>query len=417
MGGNSTAPDTIYGGTGTATIVGDAGDDLLYGGDGRDMIEAGTGDNVIYGGAGSGKTIIGGGGDSTIWASALGQDSITGGAGNVEIFGEGGGNTITGGAGNDTIEGEALGNLISGGTGNDLLVGGEGNDTINAGIQSDTQTSYGQDTIYGDIGDQAASVAGNDQINGNAGNDLIYPGAGTNTINEGTGPGTQVFSPGVALAATYAQTPVPEQNPQLNTSASLPTQVANTGIWATLAGGAGSTIGTPSTVDGGPAIVASATTRYVAWIDTQSGIPAVYVATESGTAWGQLAGSAQGFGISGLLLAASEPAIALLASGQPIVAWTAQSEGGTSRHRSGRIQPVGEQRRGRLDRVGRFDVGRRHQPDGPRVERFTNPAGERRADGGCGSIRPVAYRISRPRSSTAHRGWRWGPGSAVRRSR
>ena len=60
-----------------------------------------------------------------------------------------------------------------------------------------TQTGYGQDTIYGDLGSTTASVAGNDQINGNAGNDLIYAGTGTNTITKGTGPGTQVFNPGV----------------------------------------------------------------------------------------------------------------------------------------------------------------------------------------------------------------------------
>ncbi len=111
--------------------------------------------------------------------------------------------------------------------------------------------------------------------------------------------------------------------------ATLPTAVADTGIWATLAGGVGSTLATPSTgTGGGPVIAASATTRFVAWIGTQSGIPAVYLATESGTSWNQLAGSAQGGGISGLIRAASEPAIALLASGQPIVAWTSRS--GTS---------------------------------------------------------------------------------------
>ena len=335
--GAGTTPDTIYGGTGTSIIIGNAGDDLLYGGGGSNSITGGLGDDVIYGGDGTGKTIIGGGGDATIWGSVGGDDSIVGGAGNVEIFGEGGSNTIDGGAGNDTIEGELTGNLISGGTGNDLLVGGEGNDTINASIPSDTQTSYGQDTIYGDIGSGSATptVSGNDEINGNAGDDLIYAGVGpTQTINPGTGPGTQVFNPGVGGAVTYAPTPIPEQNPELTVATSaaapLPTGVADTGIWATLAGGIGSSLGAPTTNNGGPAIVADATTRYVAWIDTASGIPAVYVATESGSTWSQLAGSAEQGGISGLLQAAVEPAIALLASGQPIVAWTAQTPGATN---------------------------------------------------------------------------------------
>jgi Ca2+-binding RTX toxin-like protein len=326
----NTMADTIFGGTGTATIIGNAGDDLLYGGAGSDSIVGGGGDDVIYGGAGTGKTIVGGGGNDTIWASTSGYDSISGGAGNVEIFGEGGNNTITGGSGNDTIEGELTGNLISGGSGNDLLVGGEGGDTINAGDPSQPTPGTGQDTIYGNIGSQTPLVAGNDEITGNAGNDLIYAGVGTNTINPGTGPGTQVFNPGVAAAATYTPTPIPEQNPQLNAAATLPTGVPNSGVWATLAGSAGSSLATSTTNNGGPAIVADATTRYVAWIDTRSGIPAVYVATESGTSWNQLADSAQGFGISGFLQVASEPAIALLASGRPIVAWTAQTAGGTN---------------------------------------------------------------------------------------
>ena len=373
---------------------------------------------MIYGGDGTGKTIIGGGGDDTIWASAGGDDSISGGAGNVEIFGEGGNNTITGGAGNDTIEGELTGNLISGGTGNDLLVGGEGSDTINAGDPSDTQPSYGQDSIYGDIGSTTPLVAGNDKINGNAGNDLIYAGVGTNTINQGTGPGTQVFNPGVAGATTYAPTPIPEQNPELtvatNAAAPLPTGVPDTGIWATLAGGAGSSLGAPTTNNGGPAIVADATTRYLAWIDTQSGIPAVYVATESGSTWSQLAGSAQGGGISGLLQAASEPAIALLASGQPIVAWTAQVPG-RHRHRRRRIRPHREQRRRRLGRARRFAVGRRHQPDRQSVQR-ADPDGERRADGGL--ARYVRRRVEHLREAVQRHGlgcagdWR-GVGSGI----
>jgi Ca2+-binding RTX toxin-like protein len=333
LSGAGTAADTIYGGTGTSTIAGDAGDELLYGGAGRDLITGGAGDDVIYGGAGTGKTITGGGGGATIWGSAGGQDSISGGAGNVEIFGEGGDNTILGGSGNDTIEGELTGNLISGGAGNDLLVGGEGNDTINAGDPSQASPGTGQDTIYGDTGSVTPAVAGNDQITGNAGNDQIYPGAGSNTINPGTGPGTQVYSPGVAPVAAYAETPVPEQNPVLTAAAgaaaTLPANVAASGVWTALAGGTGSSLATPTTNDGGPAIAAGATTRYVAWIDTSSGVPAVYVATESGSAWNQLAGSAQSGGISGLLRAASEPAIALLASGQPIIAWTAQNAGGS----------------------------------------------------------------------------------------
>ena len=326
MAGTGTADVTTYGGTGNDTIVGNAGDDLLYGGSGTDLIEGGAGSNVIYGGTGGGTQILAGAGNDTIWASTGGHDSISGGTGNVEIFAEGGSNTIVGGTGNDTIEGELTGNLISGGSGNDLLVGGDGNDTINAGDPSQSSPGTGQDTIYGD-------VSGNDSVTGNAGNDQIYAGAGTNTIVSGSGPGTQVYNPGVASVVTYAETPVPEQNPVLtaaaNAAAALPANVATSGVWATLAGGNGSILGTPTTNDGGPAIAASATARYVAWIDIAGGIPAVYVVTETGSAWNQLAGSAQGGGISGLLSAAAAPAIALLASGQPIVAWTAQTVGGS----------------------------------------------------------------------------------------
>ena len=298
-------------------------------------------------------------------------------------------------------------------------MGGEGNDTISAGAGT------GQDTIYGDTGSQTPAVAGNDVITGNAGDDLIYAGAGTNTINPGTGPGTQVFNPGVTGVAAYAETPMPEQDPELTaaatTAATLPTAAPNTGIWATLAGGTGSSLGSPTTNDGGPVIAAGATTRYVAWIDTASGVPAVYLATESGTAWGQLSGSAQGGGISGLLQAASEPAIALLASGQPVVAWTAQTPG-ASNIQLAEYNPAANGGAGAWVGVGNSLSAGGHQPDRQSVQR-ANPDGERRADGYCGSIPAAAWRTSTPSGSTARPGSLWAParrraaGSADRPSR
>ena len=326
------ARDTIKGGRGNDTITGNAGADALYGGYGVDSIAGGSGASVIYGGYGIGKTIFGGSGDVTIYGSDTGQDVITGGSGNDEIHGYGGSNTISGGTGNDTIEGGPGDDSIMGGSGNDLLAGDAGNDTIVAGDPS----SIGADTIYGDFATLQTGVAGDDQLFGNAGNDMIFGGLGSDYISPGTGSGTVVSEGGTAVGAGFAAPATPNPAPVNPLSvpvaaaaATLPANLQTAGIWVSLAGDPGSSLAQPGSTDMGTSIAVSGTTRYVAWVDDRSGADAVYVAAESGSAWSELAGSAEQGGVSGLVETAADPSIALLPNGTPIVAWTVETQTGT----------------------------------------------------------------------------------------
>ena len=334
--GLSGALDTIMGGRGADTITGNAGDDDLEGGYGRDSISGGTGTSAISGGYGIGKTIYGGSGDDTIYASDAGQNVITGGAGNDEIHGAGGGNTITGGAGNDTIEGGPGDDSIIGGAGNDLLAGDAGNDTIYAGDPAASSPSIGADTIYGDFATLQTDVSGDDVIVGNAGNDVIFGGLGNDQINPGTGSGTQMFEGGTLVGASYVATPTPNPTPvdprtvpNPAATATLPANLPTAGIWVPLAGDPGSSLAQAGTTGMGTSIAISGDTRYVAWVDSRSGVNAVYVAAQTGSAWSELAGSAEQGGVSGVVETASNPTLALLADGTPIVAWTVQTQTGT----------------------------------------------------------------------------------------
>ena len=67
-------------------------------------------------------------------------------------------------------------------------------------------------------------------------------------------------------------------------------------------------------------MVAGASGQFVAWSDSRSGQYEIYVAEHTASGWQQLAGSAQGGGISNTPGAARRPSIALNANGQPVVA-------------------------------------------------------------------------------------------------
>lgn len=78
------------------------------------------GNDTLYGGAGN-DTWIGNGGNDVIYGGAD-NDSIQGNAGNDILFGDAGADTLLGNEGNDTIEGLGAGtDYIDGGTGWDLL--------------------------------------------------------------------------------------------------------------------------------------------------------------------------------------------------------------------------------------------------------------------------------------------------------
>ncbi|WP_415891745.1 hypothetical protein ACMXYN_10320 [Neptuniibacter sp. PT8_73] len=162
--------DTLYGGTYSAhlrgndgndtldgsgnlslnnTLYGDAGDDLLLAGRGHNLLDGGTGNDSVsyYEGSLSGRTVD----------LALTSAQSTGGSGtdtlnSVEniyatdfddiIYGNGVANTLKGYAGNDTIDGRAGDDALYGDSGDDFLIGGSGNDLLDGGSDTDSVSYY-----------------------------------------------------------------------------------------------------------------------------------------------------------------------------------------------------------------------------------------------------------------------------------
>jgi len=304
----------LYGGSGNDTLLAGSGDDYLDGGTGSDSLVGGPGNDILVGIDGGGDTITAGTGDTTIYGSPF-ADSIQGGSSDDLIFGDGGNDTINAGTGNDTIVGDSGSATIYGGPGSDLIFDG-GAGTIYADGPSGGNAND-VDTIYG---------SGQDTIHGGQGNDIIYNQGGTNTITGG-GPGTQIYN--VALGTVPLPSPGTIPTPPawppsiVNAAATLPAGATGQGRWSQLAASASA-----GGLSNGPAqavessIVAGATAQYVAWSDSRDGQYEIYVAEHTASGWQQLAGSAQGGGISNSAGAARRPSIALSAAGEPMVAYT-----------------------------------------------------------------------------------------------
>ncbi len=304
----------LYGGAGNATLLAGPGNDYLDGGTGKDCLVGGAGPDILVGINGLGDTLIAGTGDTTIYGSPY-ADVIQGGPGNELIYGGGGNDLINGGSGNDTIVGGSGAATIYGGTGSDMIFDG-GAGTLYAEGQSGGSANS-VDTIYG---------SGQDTIFGGLGNDIIYNQGGTNTITGG-GTGTQVYTvaQGTVSLPTPGTIPTPPNWPPTaaNSAATLPTGVDEQGRWTALEGsasGGGLSNSPAQAVES--SIVTGASGQYVAWSDSRDGQYEIYVAEHTAGGWQQLAGSAQGGGISDTAGAARRPSIALDAAGQPVVAYT-----------------------------------------------------------------------------------------------
>jgi Ca2+-binding RTX toxin-like protein len=100
--------DSINGGAGAETLVGEMGADLIRAGSGDDRIDAGMDADTVSAGAGN-DTVLGG----------MGADSLQGDAGDDWLDGGFDADVLVGGAGADTLVG---------GFGSDTLTGGEGAD-------------------------------------------------------------------------------------------------------------------------------------------------------------------------------------------------------------------------------------------------------------------------------------------------
>jgi len=143
---------------GTATLLGNDGDDTIVGGPGPDSIDGGAGDDSIIGGGGL-DTIYGGDGNDSLTGGSAG-DSLDGGAGDDLLQGGGGADTIRGGDGDDVIAGNSGNDKLYGGFGKDTVIGGAGRDRIYGDSGNDLLLARDRqrDTLYGGDGTDQAIV-------------------------------------------------------------------------------------------------------------------------------------------------------------------------------------------------------------------------------------------------------------------
>ena len=154
--------ESLMGGSGADTFVGDENDNTLNGGEGDDFLYGGEGDDTLIGGEGD-DTLYGEDGNDTLQGDA-GADSLNGGLGentvsyvssdaevgvsaNLNDFsqntGDAEGDTynlvqnLTGSPGPDELTGDSFANILLGGDGEDTLSGGPGIDRLVGGVGSD----------------------------------------------------------------------------------------------------------------------------------------------------------------------------------------------------------------------------------------------------------------------------------------
>lgn len=199
--------DTVNAGKGADIILGGTGDDKLYGERGQDMIEGGDGADTIYAGAYYDSVYVEGKYDNSgKWISSYYTytvdayfEVLNGGSGADKIYGGYGSDTIDGGDGADTIYGEENtygttafesadssvmfhdrifggegDDQIYAGYGSDTVYGGAGNDNIRLNYSSSSKSAFdGQNTAYGEDGNDTIYSVGNDNVDGGSGDDSI----------------------------------------------------------------------------------------------------------------------------------------------------------------------------------------------------------------------------------------------------
>ena len=167
--------DSLVGGSGNDTLVGNdngnllngyLGNDSIVGGKGNDYVDAGAGNDTIYGNGGA-DTLNGGDGNDKIILSANANASIGGSLKADYVYGGSGNDTVVGSGANDLIRGEDGNDKLDGGYGNDTIQGGDGNDTIQGGQGWNVLTGgLGKDVFSYPTGDSYFNLQGiwNDTI-------------------------------------------------------------------------------------------------------------------------------------------------------------------------------------------------------------------------------------------------------------
>ena len=334
--------DEIFGQGGNDRIEGNDGDDRLDGGADTDIVSGGAGYDVLFGGGGVGDQLYGNAGGDVIHGSDDGADIVDGGDGQDTLFGYGGNDQLSGGSGDDVIHGGRGDDILAGGPGEDYLVGEGNHDILYGHSASGTNDDLSVDYLYGDFAtgldqvdsgqDQLFGQGGNDFLFGEGEDDLIVAGGGlSNLVDYGTGEsGTPSdFNPPVP-------TPPPSLVPQATALPSVPTLpqgVLTRGRWHDFAGsGRGLGVSGSTAPASSPDLaIAADGSRYVAWVDSRSGVNQIYVARldNSGT-WTELGNSAGFGGVSNTSNSSESPAITLNGDGNPVTAWVEHRADGTS---------------------------------------------------------------------------------------
>jgi Ca2+-binding RTX toxin-like protein len=196
--------DTFKGGAGKDRFDGGAGNDTAnYAGSSKEITVALDGENWVSSSSNgvaldrmrNVESVSGGIGNDTLIGDKLankligndGNDTILGGAGNDTLIGGRGNDSILGGKGNDSLLGGNGDDHVEGGKGNDFVDGGKGNDTLDGGKDNDTVNG-------GNANDVLLGKAGSDSLNGGKGVDLIEGGAGRDTMTGGADADTFRFA-------------------------------------------------------------------------------------------------------------------------------------------------------------------------------------------------------------------------------
>ena len=313
---------SLFAGSGSDTLLGGSGPDYLDAGTGHDKLSAGSGNTILVGTEGAGDTLVGGSGQDTIYGSQ-GSDSIAGGQGSDVIYGGPVASFISGGTGPDTIVGGANNDTIYGNGGADVLIAGGTHVLIYADNPSGTGDTGAVSYLYGTYANEPG--AGTDTVIGDTGSDYLFGAGDTivtsnansivdNSLVDNPAPN----SPPPVAAPTLGPIPSPGSLP------TLPTGVNYNGRWTEFAGSAtGDGLSNSPAMAVTPSIAAGPAGEYVAWADSRSGLFQIDVAELTASGWQSLGSLALGGAIVATSGPSLQPAIALGADGEPMVAWTA----------------------------------------------------------------------------------------------
>jgi uncharacterized repeat protein (TIGR01451 family) len=374
--------NTVVAGSGPETLQAADGDNYFLGGPLTASMTVGDGRNVLVAGNGSGGTIQAGAGLNVIIGPAGGGATITV-QGSSRIWGRGGHNTLNGGAGDDIIDaGPGGNNVVKGNGGTDILFGRDASDVVTGDSGSYTYvnstlpnplpvyapvtsalpagTTLPAGVDYRGRWSEFASSASGTGLSGLAGFSIepsVAAGPGGQYVawadqRSGTfaiyvarhtaagwqelagsahgfgisGSSGSARRPSIALDASG--NPVVAWTQFTGTASDIEAArfdpAANGGVGAWLALGASLSPGGISATGAAssPVIVNTAAGPVIAWLDSSSGTPNVFVEQFAGGSWVPLgAGAASGMGVSGAAGGVAD--LALATDGTKVaVAWS-----------------------------------------------------------------------------------------------